>query len=154
MLTFYQQFSVHKLKKPWDTKLSRWEKRNYVSSHAFCYSLQHWRKLNIWFTCWLSWELFAGASDDSWPLSVAAGRVRCRIWDICPVVMATFTLPWGSYSSGLLARVNSPAVLLQPILITTSHRQSRAQQGTASCCKKTDLLSPTWFLSHHIMKKE
>lgn len=79
----------------------------------------------------------------------AAGSEASR-----PVVMATFTLPWGGYSTALLAAVDPLAVSLQPILITTSLRQGRAQQGTASCCKKTDLLSPIWSLSHHSVEKE
>lgn len=135
-------------------KVSLTQESNCTSSRAFCYSLQHWRKLNMWLTCWVSWEPFVGASDDLWPLSFATGRVRRRILGLRAVAMATFTLPWGGYSTTLLARVDPLALSLQPILITTSLQQGRAQQGTASCCKKTDLLSPTWSLSHHSVEKE
>ncbi len=122
-------------------------------SHAFCYSLQHWRKPNIWLTCWVSWKTFAGASDNVWPLSFATERVRGRIWGLCAVVMASFSLPWGGCSTILLARLDSLAGPLQLIPITTSLRRSRAQRGTAACCKKTDLLSTTWSLSHHSMEE-
>lgn len=126
---------------------------NCVSSRAFCYSLQHRRKLNIWLTCWVSWEPFEGASDDLWPPSCVTGRVRCGIGGLCSVVMATFTLLWGGYSTILSARVDPLAASLQLILNTTSHRLSRAQQGTASCCKKTDFLSPTWSCHTTVWKK-
>lgn len=141
-----------------DPKLSRsciWEKSDSSSSHALClYTLQHLGKPNIWLTCWVSWEPFVEASGDLWPASFATGRVLCRIAGLRAVVMATFILTWGGCSSILLARVDPLAVSLQLILLTTSHRQGRAQQGAASRCKKTDLLSPTWSLSHGSVEKE
>lgn len=140
-----------------DPKLSRscsWEKSDCSSSRAFCYTLQHLRKPNIWLICWVSWEPFVEASGDLWPLSFATGRVLRRFAGLRAVVMATFSLTWGGCSSILLARVDPLAVSLQLILLTTSHRQGRARQGAASRCKKTDLLSPTWSLSHRSVEKE
>lgn len=87
------------------------------------------------------------------PLSCVTGRVRCGIGGLCSVVMATFTLLWGGYSTILSARVDPLAALLQLILNTTPHRLSPAQQGAASCCKKTDFLSPTWSCHTTAWKK-